>query len=161
MKKELKDSPKKSEEQPKIEKININQEIEKRMKINKKWFWIPIVGVTGYAIRMDLFINKQILDEKNQNGKYLRKVRFYKGIFNLISFIITIVLLILLLTISKDGDWWKSPFFISNVSFSVLINSSPLIYKFFYKKGYQRYKSYIENIKKTEHEDPKNIKIKK
>lgn len=147
MKKELQNGPKKNQDKPEIKKININEEIEKRMKINKKWFWIPIVGATGYAIRMDLFINKQILDEKNHHGKYLRKVRFYKGIFNLISFVITMILLILLLTVKNDGDWWKSPFFIANISFSVLINLSPLIYKFFYKKGYIRYKKYIENIK--------------
>ena len=156
MKKEQKNGPEINQDQPETKKININEETEKRMKIDKKWFWIPIVGVTGYAIRMDLFINRQILDEKNRDGKYLRKVRFYKGIFNLISFITTMILLILLLTVPNDGDWWKSPFFIANISFSVLVNSSPLIYKFFYQKGYIRYKNYTENIKKTEHENKKS-----
>ncbi|NQZ29194.1 MAG: hypothetical protein HRT98_02305 [Mycoplasmatales bacterium] len=137
------------------------EKIKAKHKLNKWFYFIPIIGTMIYSVIVEFTINTLVLD----GHKQFKIIKKYKTIFALISLIISIAFLITFFVMRNKHGYGPYPwFFWVGLTFGLAQNLVPAIPWFLYKKGIEDFenKNIVENedIKvKINDTEQKTIKI--
>ncbi|TCG11973.1 hypothetical protein [Mycoplasma todarodis] len=133
--------------------------LKAKHKLNKWFYFIPIIGTIIYSVMFEFALNTIIFDGKKQ----FKIVKKYKSIFGLISFLIAIAFLATFFSLRNKHGYGAYPwFFWVGLGFGLSQNLAPIIPWFLYKKGIESFENKhpdgIVTIKTDDSEEGKIIK---
>lgn len=118
----------------------MTDKIEKRMKLNKWYIWIPVLGAMIYSVMVEMAINTIVL--KDKRNKKLKIIKKYKLYMNLTSLAIAIPFVVLFFVYRNKGDFGSWPwFFWVGLSIGLGTNLTPLLSYWAYDFGLKKYKN--------------------
>ncbi len=118
--------------------------IKTKHKLNKWYYFIPIIGTMIYSVIVEFAINTFAME----GHKQFKAIKKYKTIFALISLAISIAFLTSFFVLRNKHGYGPYPwFFWVGLAFGLSQNLAPVIPWFLYKKGIEDFekKNPIEN----------------
>ncbi len=120
----------------------MNKEIEDRLKLNKWYLWMPIIGSMWFSLRLELFINKVKISNPTPTNKKLGIIKRYKTWFTLAALSVAIGFMVSFFVLRNTGPYGAYPwFFWVGLGFGLSQHLTPLVFYFLYKTGYKKYKA--------------------
>ena len=129
----------KNKQQTKPKEIGIVK-IKTRMKLNKWFLWLPILGSIIYALRVELPITSIIANKPSVENKKLKLIKKYKGLFNIAVILAVIPFITSFFVLRNTGSYGSFPwFFWVGISIGSVVNLTPLPAWYLYKLGLKKY----------------------
>ena len=114
--------------------------VRSRIKLNKWYVWIPVLGSIIYALRVELPITTEIANNSSKETKKLKLIKKYKGLFNLAVILIVIPFVASFFILRNTGSYGSFPwFFWVGISIGLTVNLTPLPAWYLYKVGLNKY----------------------
>ena len=128
----------------KKQNVNIKQtgiqKVRSRIKLDKWYVWIPVLGSIIYALRVELPITSEIANNPSAENKKLKAIKKYKGLFNLAVILAVIPFITSFFVLRNTGSYGSFPwFFWVGVSIGLTVNLTPLPAWYLYKLGLKKY----------------------
>lgn len=129
----------KKKQQTKPTEVGIAK-IKTRMKLNKWFLWLPILGSIIYALRVELPITSIIANKPSIENKKLKLIKKYKGLFNIAVILAVIPFITSFFVLRNTGSYGSFPwFFWVGISIGSIVNITPLPAWCLYKLGLKKY----------------------
>ena len=114
--------------------------IKTRMKLNRWFLWLPILGSIIYALRVELPITTMIANKPSVENKKLKLIKKYKGLFNIAVILAVIPFITSFFVLRNTGSYGSFPwFFWVGISIGSVVNITPLPAWYLYKLGLKKY----------------------
>ncbi|MCP4337078.1 MAG: hypothetical protein GY679_04510 [Mycoplasma sp.] len=118
--------------------------IKEKHKLNKWYYFIPVIGTMIYSIIFEFAVNKIVTIEGHKEFKPIKK---YKSIFGFISFLIALSFLITFFVLRNKHGYGPYPwFFWVGLSFGLGQNLVPIIPWYLYKKGIENFENNLKSV---------------
>lgn len=123
----------------------MKHEIEKRLKLDKWYFWIPLFGVMAYSMRIEMYMSKQMLaaPEDNEIKQTRRAVRKYRSIYDSLIMITMIPFFIVGIAMKHDLThvWGIAWTFWVGIGVAIVTSTHPMWQYLLYKAGFKKLKN--------------------
>ncbi len=127
------------------------EKIKAKHKLDKWYYFIPIIGTIIYSVIIEYAINKLVIEQGLKQYKVVKK---YKTIFALISLAIAIAFMIVFFVLRNRHGFGSYPwFFWVGLGFGLSQNLVPVIPWFLYKKGINKFEINSRESKEKEIEE--------
>ena len=114
--------------------------IRSRIKLDKWYVWLPIIGSIIYALRVELPITTEVANNSSKETKKLKLIKKYKGFFNLAVILSVIPFITSFFVLRNTGSYGSFPwFFWVAISIGLTVNLTPLPAWCLYKMGLKKY----------------------
>ncbi len=126
--------------------------IKAKHKLNKWFYFIPVIGTIIYSVMVEFAINTFVFE----GHKEYKAIKKYKSIFGMVSLVISIAFLVTFFVLRNKHGYGPYPwFFWVGLGFGLSQNLAPVIPWFLYKKGIEYFEKNDLEVKVIEETETK------